>query len=108
MMTVSEERAPAERYHPRVEANFMVKLLVNGRVILVKASDLSMAGMLLVGDPALGREEVTVSVPLPNDREVVASCKIRRRSSGDVALEFIGLDWDDLLAFARYLHPRLP
>jgi hypothetical protein len=31
-----------------------------------------------------------------------------RRDSTGVALEFEGLDWDDLFALARFLHPRLP
>ena len=97
-----------ERFHPRVAANFMVKLSVNGKAILAKAKDLSMAGLLLLGDPGIPRDWVTVSIPLPGDREVVAPCMVRRKGSEGVALEFEKLDWDDLFALARFLHPRLP
>jgi hypothetical protein len=97
-----------ERFHPRVEANFMVKLLIDGKAILAKAKDLSMAGLLLVNAPKLERERLTVVLPLPNDREVVTGCTVRRRGRDKVALEFDPLDWDDLCALARFLHPRLP
>jgi hypothetical protein len=97
-----------ERFHPRVEANFMVKLLMNGRAIITKARDLSMAGVCLTGEPDLQHDRVTLAIPLPNDREVVTSCQVRRRSAEGVALEFDSLDWDDLFALARFLHPRLP
>src|SRR4051794_11159498 len=107
-MESSSEATPIERFHPRVEANFMVKLLVNGKAIVTKAKDLSMAGLMLIGDPGVERDWVTVSIPLPGDREVVASCQVRRKTAEGVALEFEKLDWDDLFALARFLHPRLP
>ena len=97
-----------ERFHPRVEANFMVKLFLNGRALITKAKDLSMAGLSLMGAPALEVNEVQVAVPLPNDREIVTQATVRRRASGEIGLEFAQLDWDDMFALARYLHPRLP
>jgi hypothetical protein len=97
-----------ERYHPRVEANFMVKVLVNGRAVLAKARDLSMAGLAVAWPYAHANERITVSVPLPGDREVVTTCSIRRRKGDMLALEYDDLDWDDMLALARFLHPRLP
>lgn len=100
--------APAERYHPRVEANFMVKVLVNGRATLAKAKNLSMAGLSLVGNPGVERDRVTIAIPLPGDREVVTECQVRRQSQEGVAVEFSQLDWEDLFALARFLHPRLP
>jgi hypothetical protein len=97
-----------ERFHPRVEANFMIKILLNGRAILAKARDLSMAGLSLMVDPELAREKVTIAIPLPGDREVVTGCQVRRTAGDGVALEFDQLDWEDMFALARFLHPRLP
>jgi hypothetical protein len=102
-----ESRAP-KRFHPRVRANFMVKLMVNGHSIIAKARDLSMAGLYLLSDAGTVGEKLTVIIPLPRDREVVTACRVKRRQPGGVAVEFAALDWDDLFALARYLHPRLP
>src|SRR5258705_5729582 len=96
-----------ERYHPRVEATFMVKLIVNGRNLVAKAKDLSMAGLCLLGVPAI-TDVLTVSLPLPGDREITTRAKVKRRAPGMIGLEFDQLDWDDLFALARYLSPRLP
>lgn len=96
-----------ERFHPRVEAGFMVKLLIDGRAVIAKARDLSMAGLFVLSD--LGaREKVSVAIPLPGDREVVTTCFVKRAADEGAALEFEQLDWDDLFALARFLHPRLP
>lgn len=106
MNAVTGEAIP-ERFHPRVGADFMVKLWVGGRALIAKAKDLSMAGLCLVGAPAVN-DEVQVALPLPDDREVITRAKVRRRKEGEIALEFDQLDWDDMFALARYLHPRLP
>jgi len=108
MMTSAQQVGPVERYHPRVEANLMVKLLLNGRAILAKARDLSMAGLCLLEDPGLGRDRLTLAIPLPGDREVVTSAAVRRKTTGGLGLEFDQLDWEDMFALARFLHPRLP
>ncbi|MFZ5467844.1 MAG: PilZ domain-containing protein [Myxococcota bacterium] len=108
MQTAPSRTEPAERFHPRVPANLMVKLLVDGRALLAKARDLSMAGLCLVSDPGLPRDRLAVAIPLPGDREVVTACTVRRRGSDEVGLEFDQLDWEDLFALARFLHPRLP
>ena len=97
-----------ERFHPRVEANFMVKVLHNGRQVLAKAKNLSMEGLYLHAFPLGGMDRLTVAVPLPGDREIVTTCTVRRQHMDGVALEFESLDWDDMIAIARYLHPRLP
>lgn len=99
---------PRERFHPRVESDLMVKVVISGRSVLTKANDLSMNGIYLAGDPTLGRDRFQVVVPLPNDREVVTECRVCRRDADGVAVEFDRLDWEDLFALARYLHPRLP
>ncbi len=96
-----------QRYHPRVEATFMVKLIVNGRNLVAKAKDLSMAGLCLLGVPAI-TDQLTVTVPLPGDREITTQATVKRRSPGMIGLEFDQLDWDDMFALARYLNPRLP
>lgn len=97
-----------ERYHPRVEANLMVKVLLEGRTVVAKAKDLSMAGLYLLAHANPSMEQLTIALPLPDGHEVVARCDIRRRDTHGMALEFHQLDWDDFLALARYLHPRLP
>lgn len=108
MMSPPEELSPVERFHPRVEANLTVKLAVNGRAYLVKARNLSMAGMHLKGYPASPGERITLAIPLPGDREVVTGCEVRRWTQDGIAVEFDELDWDDMIALARFLHPRLP
>jgi hypothetical protein len=97
-----------ERYHPRVDANFMLKVMAGGRLLIAKAKDLSMAGVFVLGLGGRPGDLLTLSVPLPNDREVVTSARILRVREDGAAVEFDQLDWDDLCALARYLHPRLP
>ncbi|WP_224244279.1 PilZ domain-containing protein [Hyalangium gracile] len=99
----------ADRYHPRVDARLTVKVLLAGRpAVLAKARDVSMAGLFLHAHPASSLNELTLSIPLPDDREIVATCTIVRREVNGVALEFGTLDWDDFLALARFVHPLLP
>lgn len=108
MITVTAQSLMPTRFHPRVEAGFMVKLFTGGRAVLAKAADLSMAGLKLSGDVALAEDRLTLAVPLPGGREVVTQATVRRRTEEAVALEFDQLDWDDMFALARFLHPRLP
>ncbi len=98
----------AERYHPRVEANWMVKVHLGERIVLVKARDLSMAGLFLHGHPADSVKQLTLTIPLPQIADITTTCTIVRREAHGVALEFAKLDWDHMLLLARYLHPRLP
>jgi hypothetical protein len=106
MQTATHEAR--ERFHPRVDAGFMVKVLVDGRALVHKARDLSMAGLFVVGPLRDPRQRLTLSIPLPGDREVVTTCQVRRVQDDGVAVEFDHVDWDDLFALARFLHPRLP
>jgi len=108
MSVASSNVETRERYHPRVDTNLLVRVLINGRAVAAKARDLSMAGVYLAGDPTLGRNRLALSIPLPDDREVVVQCRVRRRDADGVAVEFEQVDWEDLFALARYLHPRLP
>jgi hypothetical protein len=108
MITITAPSMQPTRFHPRVDAGFMVKLFTRGRALVAKASDLSMAGLKLAGDFAAAEERVTLAIPLPEGREVVTEATVRRRSADELALEFDQLDWDDLFALARFLHPRLP
>ena len=96
------------RNHPRVAAHLMVKLKLNDRAVSVRSTDLSMAGLCLQGDlPELG-DFVRLAIPLPEDKHVVTDAKVMWREHGKVALEFEQLDWEDMFALARFLHPRLP
>ena len=96
------------RYHPRVEAGFMVKLHMNGRSMLAKADDLSMAGLRLLGEFSPKVDALKVSIPVPGDREITTEATIKRHDLDAMAIEFKQLDWDDMFALARFLHPRLP
>jgi hypothetical protein len=108
MLTLTAQSPLPTRFHPRVDAGFMVKLFTGGRSVLAKATDLSMAGLKLVGDFAAADDRLTLCIPLPGDREVVTQATVRRRNEEGLAVEFDQLDWDDMFAIARYLHPRLP
>jgi hypothetical protein len=108
MLNMAMQDLSPERFHPRVAANFMVKAMVQGRLVVTKAKDLSMAGMSLIGPIGVEGEKVTVAIPLPHDREILTAGRITRELDDGVALEFDPLDWDDMFALARYLHPRLP
>jgi hypothetical protein len=108
MITVTAQSPMPTRFHPRVDAGFMVKLATGGRSVLAKATDLSMAGLKLVGDFGRIDDRLTIAIPLPGDREIVTQATVRRRNEENVALEFDQLDWDDMFALARFLHPRLP
>ena len=97
-----------ERYHPRVSANFMVKVLLGHRQVMAKARDLSMAGLYLQAHLGDFQDRLTVAVPLPGEGELVLTARVCRRESDGVALEFEALDWDEMIVLARFLHPRLP
>lgn len=107
MMTLAPDAVMATRFHPRVDAGFMVKLLTNGRAIIAKAADLSMAGVKLLGEFGSAGDRLTVAIPLPGEREISTRATIRRCSEEGVAVEFDQLDWDDMFALARFVHPRL-
>jgi hypothetical protein len=108
MITVTAQSLLPTRFHPRVDAGFMVKLFTGGRAVIAKATDLSMAGLKLVGDFGVEDDRMTLCIPIPGDREVVTQATVRRRGEEGLALEFDQLDWDDMFALARFLHPRLP
>ncbi len=107
-MHATETHLSRERFHPRVDAGFMVKLLAGGRPLIAKAENLSMNGLYVQCSALANVGRCTVVLPLPNDREVVCGCIVRRLDGDGIALEFDGLDWDDMFALARFLHPRLP
>ena len=108
MLTVTAQSPMPTRFHPRVDAGFMVKVFTGGRAVIAKACDLSMAGLKLVGSFTVPDERMTICIPIPGDRDVVTQATVRRRGEDDMALEFDQLDWDDMFALARFLHPRLP
>jgi hypothetical protein len=108
MTPPTDPTRPHGRYHPRVEANWMVQVHLGERRVLVKALDLSMAGLFLHGHPPDDVKRLTLTLPLPGVGEVTTNCAIVRREAHGVAVEFDELDWDHLLLLARYLHPRLP
>lgn len=102
----TEPTRPA-REHPRVPADFPVRVDVGGRVLGARARNLSMAGLYLDG-PLPVPARVRVRLPLPGaEREVRTTCRVERRERSGVALSFESIDWDDLILVARYLSPRL-
>lgn len=102
------EEPVTERLHPRVDANFMVKVLSHGRTVLYKARDLSLNGVFLHGHTGRLGHELHLSIPLPEDVEVRLIAKVTRVDDDGVALSFDEPDWEEIFAFARFLHPRLP
>ena len=97
-----------ERQHPRVAANLPVEVRGPGMLRSAVAEDISLAGLRLLGLRAPVGATLTVALALPGDRKLQLRCLVVRRDSTGVALEFEGLDWDNLFALARFLHPRLP
>ncbi|HLL53949.1 MAG TPA: PilZ domain-containing protein [Myxococcaceae bacterium] len=106
MTTLNTFGAP-ERFHPRVDSDLTVRVEVNNRSFMVKTRDLSMAGIFLLGSPPVSLRRMVITIPLPGDREIVTGADVKRRDEDGVAVVFDQLDWDDLIALARYLHPRL-
>ncbi|MCI0572149.1 MAG: PilZ domain-containing protein [Myxococcaceae bacterium] len=104
----STSAASDTRYHPRVEAGFMVKVLRNDRTLLYRTRDLSMAGVFVEDLRVLPGQLVALVLPLPHDCDVRVEATARRLTDEGVALEFNDLDWDDMFALARFLYPRLP
>lgn len=108
MMTMAEGEVVSTRAHPRVDASLMVKLKLGGRAVSARAVNLSMAGMCLQGEFHELGDSVMVAIPLPEDKHVITHARVRRRDEGRIGLEFAQLDWEDMFALARFLHPRLP
>lgn len=98
------------RQHPRVAADFAVRLVAGTRSVLARAVDLSLAGLAL-HDPAGELREGEfdrVALRIPGEqRELSLPIRFTRRHRDRVALAFSALDWDDLFCLARYLSPRL-
>jgi PilZ domain-containing protein len=108
MADLSDLGSIRERQHPRVAANLAVEVRGPGMRRQAIAEDISLAGLRLLGLRAPLGESLTVAMPLPGDRILRLRCSVVRQDATGVALEFDGLDWDDLFALARFLHPRLP
>lgn len=107
MILTPQEPQPT-RYHPRVDAGLVVRLAFHGSTAPATATDLSMAGMKVSGITGDLPERLRVSIPIPGDRDVETMATVRRRSRDAAALEFDQLDWDDMIALARFVHPRMP
>ena len=107
MLTMTGEPL-STRFHPRVGAHLVVKLKLKGRAVSARSTDLSMAGLCLQGEFPEIEDQVTLAIPLPDDKHVITQAKVKWREAGKVALEFAQLDWEDMFALARFLHPRLP
>ncbi len=95
------------RFHPRAGANFVVSLLTGGKAVATRAIDVSMAGLQLLGRFQPFPGAVTLSLQLPEGKEIVTRATVKRQTEQAVALEFEQLDWDDMLALARFVHPRI-
>ncbi len=102
---------PVQRRHPRVPAGFLVKLHTAGRVLVQKARDLSMTGVLLEGAHHQVGEQLVLEIPLPDEQRMIAvTGEVRRGDTrtDTTAVYFLDLDWDDMFALARFVGPRLP
>jgi hypothetical protein len=106
-MDTHAESSSGARYHPRVRAGFMVSVASGERRVVAKAADLSIDGLRLAGDFGRPGTRLAVAIPLPRDRVVETVATVVRRDGEWVAVKFDDLDWDDLFAMARYVHPRL-
>ncbi|HXX32687.1 MAG TPA: PilZ domain-containing protein [Myxococcaceae bacterium] len=109
-MRVSSFQPPEvpERTHPRVPAGFPVEVRAPDGAWMAQARDLSMVGLLLVGFAAEPGELLELSIALPGDYLRLFRGRVMRVHPEGVAVEFERLDWEDLFALARFLHPRLP
>lgn len=96
-----------ERFHPRVQTDLQVRVEGERTALRVRARDLSMAGVFLAGFHRGTGDRLTLTLLLPGDVEVRTRAVVRRREAEGVAVEFDGVDWDELCALARYVHPRL-
>lgn len=97
------------RQHPRVDANFLVRLVGPTQSVLTRTADLSMAGMAIL-DPAGSLKRTIfdrVAVQIPGEEELVLRVRVARHEGDRIAVVFEELDWDDLFCLARYLSPRL-
>lgn len=97
-----------QRTHPRVPAGFAVEIRTRDGDWVAQARDLSMAGLRLVGLVAQVGEVLELSIAFPGDHFRLFRGRVARVHTDGVAVEFERLDWDDLFALARFLHPRLP
>ncbi|MCL2011528.1 MAG: PilZ domain-containing protein [Cystobacterineae bacterium] len=98
--------AGPRRYHPRVVSRLTAKLWIGSHCSVVRILNLSMAGVCVVGSLPDYMERVHVCIGLPHGFELKVFAKVKRQEQGLLALEFETLDWDALIALARYLHPR--
>src|SRR3712207_3950208 len=96
-----------DRFHPRVETNLTVKVLVNGRAYAAKATDISMAGLFHQCEGPSRQTRFTVALPLP-DRKLITRCIVGHWEESGGGVEFEDFGWEDLSALASFLHPRLP
>lgn len=96
------------RQHPRVTADLLVQVIGSGRSVIARAVDLSMEGLKLldVGLDDVG-DMTQVAIGLPGQSTWRTACRVARREKGVVGLQFVALDWDQLLSIARYVSPRL-
>jgi hypothetical protein len=95
------------RAHPRVAANFVVRLLRGPEIIVAIARDVSMVG-LSIDAPLDEGENLPLTLSLPGERRPIRALgRVERSTDAGTALTFVDLTWDNLFALARYLSPRL-
>jgi len=101
-------REVLQRTHPRVPAGFAVEVRTKEGAWVAQARDVSMVGLLLLGFAARPKEVLELALSFPGDYVRAFRGRVTRVHPEGVAVEFERLDWDDLFALARFLHPRLP
>lgn len=97
----------AARRHPRVPANFFVRLEHPQGRFRLRAKNLSMTGALVRDERQVPEGLVRLELDLPTASEPVRiEARASRREDG-LALRFLDLDLSAILALARYISPHL-
>lgn len=103
----SSRRSHESRLHPRVPANFPIRLRHGASCWSGRATNVSLSGLAVEGAPSVDVGKVRLELALPAERSpLTVEGEVVREDRG-LAIRFLDLDWADILALARYVAPRL-
>jgi hypothetical protein len=103
----STDHGRESRHHPRVPANFPIRLLHGARTWSGRAKNLSLSGLALEGNKQVGLGKVRLELALPSEDAPLWVQGEVIREDRELAVRFLDLDWPEILALARYVSPRL-